>query len=167
MSIILFIFNSCFRAALQAVQDVWCVRPLVVREGGTMPVIRFLQDTLRVPAIHLPIGQASDAAHMPNERIRIVNLKKVTIKFKIYHKSSLLGNGCIATILFESSSSIKNLLNLSFFFLFSLFSRPVLPNLFLSVFHVNLFILFFTAHFSCLRSFPVQLAAFSSSGIHY
>lgn len=65
-----------FRAALRAVQDVWGIRPLVVREGGTMPVIRFLQDQLRVPAINLPIGQASDGAHMPNERIRIVNLKK-------------------------------------------------------------------------------------------
>lgn len=65
------------RAAVQAIEDVWSIRPLIVREGGTMPVIRFLQDCLNVPAVHLPLGQASDAAHMPNERIKIINLKKV------------------------------------------------------------------------------------------
>jgi len=41
-----------------------------------MPVIRFLQDRLRVPTIQLPLGQASDAAHLPNERLRILNLHR-------------------------------------------------------------------------------------------
>lgn len=29
---------------------------------------------LNAPAIHLPLGQSSDAPHLPNERIRLLNL---------------------------------------------------------------------------------------------
>jgi acetylornithine deacetylase/succinyl-diaminopimelate desuccinylase-like protein len=30
--------------------------------------------TLKAPAIHIPVGQSSDAPHLPNERIRLLNL---------------------------------------------------------------------------------------------
>ncbi len=41
-----------------------------------MRVTTFLERTLQAPAMHLPLGQASDAPHLPNERIRLLNLTK-------------------------------------------------------------------------------------------
>lgn len=51
-------------------------KPLYIREGGSIPAIRFLEKQFGAPAAHLPCGQASDAAHLENERIRMVNLIK-------------------------------------------------------------------------------------------
>lgn len=39
-----------------------------------MPLTAWLEQTLEAPAIHLPLGQSSDAPHLPNERIRVLNL---------------------------------------------------------------------------------------------
>lgn len=51
-------------------------RPLFIREGGSIPAIRFLEKEFDAPAAHLPCGQASDSAHLDNERIRVLNLFK-------------------------------------------------------------------------------------------
>ncbi|CAK7198032.1 hypothetical protein SEUCBS139899_000690 [Sporothrix eucalyptigena] len=57
-------------------------RPLYIREGGSIPAIRFLEKQFGAPAAHLPCGQASDAAHLDNERLRVVNLLKSRSIFK-------------------------------------------------------------------------------------
>ena len=49
-------------------------RPLYIREGGSIPAIRFLEKEFDAPAAHLPCGQASDNAHLDNERVRVLNL---------------------------------------------------------------------------------------------
>ncbi|KAH0545258.1 hypothetical protein FGG08_000712 [Glutinoglossum americanum] len=49
-------------------------RPLYIREGGSIPSIRFLEKQFSAPAAHLPCGQASDSAHLDNERFRLANL---------------------------------------------------------------------------------------------
>jgi di- and tripeptidase len=51
-------------------------RPLYIREGGSIPAIRFLEKEFNAPAAHLPCGQASDSAHLANERLRVLNLFK-------------------------------------------------------------------------------------------
>jgi di- and tripeptidase len=51
-------------------------KPLYIREGGSIPSIRFLEKEFGAPAAHLPCGQASDSAHLDNERLRINNLYK-------------------------------------------------------------------------------------------
>lgn len=51
-------------------------KPLYIREGGSIPAIRFLEMEFNAPAAHLPCGQASDSAHLDNERIRLLNLYK-------------------------------------------------------------------------------------------
>lgn len=50
--------------------------PLYIREGGSIPAIRFLEKEFKAPAAHLPCGRASDAAHLSNERMSVVNLLK-------------------------------------------------------------------------------------------
>lgn len=49
-------------------------KPLYIREGGSIPAIRFLEKEFDAPAAHFPCGQASDSAHLKNERLRLVNL---------------------------------------------------------------------------------------------
>ena len=49
-------------------------KPLYIREGGSIPAIRFLEKEFNAPAAHLPCGQASDNAHLDNERLRLSNL---------------------------------------------------------------------------------------------
>jgi di- and tripeptidase len=51
-------------------------KPLYIREGGSIPAIRFLEKEFNAPAAHFPCGQASDSAHLDNERLRLVNLYK-------------------------------------------------------------------------------------------
>lgn len=48
--------------------------PVAIREGGSIPAIALLEQELGATAVHLPMGQASDAAHLADERIRSVNL---------------------------------------------------------------------------------------------
>ncbi|KAI9736581.1 MAG: hypothetical protein M1818_006092 [Claussenomyces sp. TS43310] len=61
-------------------------RPLYIREGGSIPSIRFLEKEFRAPAAHLPCGQASDSAHLDNERLRLSNLYKSREIFKYVFK---------------------------------------------------------------------------------
>jgi di- and tripeptidase len=57
-------------------------KPLYIREGGSIPSIRFLEKEFDAPAAHLPCGQASDSAHLDNERMRLSNLYKSKEIFK-------------------------------------------------------------------------------------
>lgn len=52
------------------------VKPVFIREGGSIPTIRFLEKEFSAPAANLPCGQASDNAHLDNERMRVENLYK-------------------------------------------------------------------------------------------
>lgn len=86
--------NEIFRTLEQAIIKVWNLdgvkdgksrtengevrgkRPLYIREGGSIPSIRFLEKEFGAPAAHLPCGQATDSAHLENERLRVLNLLK-------------------------------------------------------------------------------------------
>ena len=57
-------------------------KPLYIREGGSIPAIRFLEQEFNAPAAHLPCGQASDSAHLDNERLRLLNLHNSREIFK-------------------------------------------------------------------------------------
>jgi di- and tripeptidase len=50
--------------------------PLFIREGGSIPALSFLESEFAAPAAMFPMGQASDNAHLDNERIRVENLTK-------------------------------------------------------------------------------------------
>lgn len=62
-------------------------KPLYIREGGSIPSIRFLEKEFGAPAAHLPCGQASDSAHLDNERLRLSNLYKSREIFKKVFKA--------------------------------------------------------------------------------
>ena len=60
----------------ESIEKEWGMKPLYVREGGTMPVARLLEELLLAPAVMIPMGQSSDNPHLANERIRRSNLIK-------------------------------------------------------------------------------------------
>jgi len=71
-----------YKAAEDAICKTWGVKPMAVREGGTIPIISYIETALNTKALLLPMGQASDAAHLRNERIRLENLDKGKEVFK-------------------------------------------------------------------------------------
>jgi di- and tripeptidase len=65
-----------FRTLEEAIEAEWGVEPLRIREGGSIPSIPFLEKVFGCHALHLPLGQSSDQAHLPNERISISHLHR-------------------------------------------------------------------------------------------
>ena len=68
-----------FRSLERAVRLEWELgneSPSIIREGGSIPAIAILEKELGAQAVHLPMGQSSDRAHLPNERIRLMNLQR-------------------------------------------------------------------------------------------
>lgn len=57
---------SCFAAAEYAIEQVWKIAPTYTREGGTVPNTNYLERVFKAPALHLPLGQSTDNAHLPN-----------------------------------------------------------------------------------------------------
>ncbi|KAI0350342.1 Zn-dependent exopeptidase [Trametes cingulata] len=65
-----------FYALENAVKDEWGVEPLRIREGGSIPSIPYLEKEFSCHALHLPLGQSTDQAHLPDERISLSNLRR-------------------------------------------------------------------------------------------
>eukprot|EP00056_Hartaetosiga_gracilis_P013999 m.238430 g.238430 ORF g.238430 m.238430 type:complete len:143 (-) comp13930_c0_seq33:51-479(-) len=68
--------SQYFGCAANAIKKVWGMDPYYVCEGGTMHTTSILVEHCNAPALNLPIGQSSDSAHLPKERIRISNIVK-------------------------------------------------------------------------------------------
>eukprot|EP00850_Spirogloea_muscicola_P002699 SM000010S04337 [mRNA] locus=s10:1062363:1070596:- [translate_table: standard] len=62
-----------YKTAEKAIEKQWGMRPMYVREGGTLPVLPFLEKVLGAPALQLPISQATDHSAPQNERLRWMN----------------------------------------------------------------------------------------------
>lgn len=63
-------------AAEQAIYDEWKVRPLWIREGGSLPSLPLLESHFNACVVHLPMGGPGDSAHLVNERTSIANLQR-------------------------------------------------------------------------------------------
>ncbi len=46
-----------FKAAESAIEQEWGQKPLFIREGGSVPAIRWLEKRLKAAAVHIPMGQ--------------------------------------------------------------------------------------------------------------
>lgn len=66
--------SKYFKAVENAIEEEWKMKPLCIREGGSIPAVRWLEKFCNAPAVHIPFGQSSDQAHLHNERIRLLNL---------------------------------------------------------------------------------------------
>lgn len=74
--------NRAFQVLKTALRGEWDMEPLFIREGGSIPAVRFLEKAFDAPAAQLPCGQASDGAHLDNERLCVLNFIKTRNVFK-------------------------------------------------------------------------------------
>ena len=56
-----------YRAAEKANQQVYGVRPVPVRSGGSIPIISTFEQVLGIKSVLMGFGLESDAIHSPNE----------------------------------------------------------------------------------------------------
>ena len=47
--------SDVYKVAERAIERVWGMTPLYIREGGSIPAIRFLEQTFQANAIHIPL----------------------------------------------------------------------------------------------------------------
>lgn len=87
-----------YQAAARALERVWGLRPSFIREGGTIPVTSCLERLLGAPAVHLSLGQASDNAHLDNERMSLKALfkGKQTLQLFMHELARLYPGPCAA-----------------------------------------------------------------------
>ncbi len=64
------------QAMAQALQEVWGTPPVYKREGGSVPVLGFLQDILGVDSINIGFALPDDNMHGPNEKLHLPTLYK-------------------------------------------------------------------------------------------
>lgn len=72
--------NAVYKLLYEKMKKAWgpsVQDPLLIREGGSIPSIRFLEKAFNAPAAQIPCGQGSDNAHLKNEKLRIINLFKL------------------------------------------------------------------------------------------
>ena len=62
-----------YRAAEEAYEDVFGIRPVPVRSGGSIPIISAFEEILGAKTILMGFGLESDAIHSPNENFLLEN----------------------------------------------------------------------------------------------
>ncbi len=60
-----------FEAAMAAQEDVWGKRPVLIREGGSIPIVGIFNEVLEVPVMLIGFGLSDDRLHSPNEKFNI------------------------------------------------------------------------------------------------
>ncbi|KGO00228.1 dipeptidase [Porphyromonas sp. COT-290 OH3588] len=65
-----------YRAAEEAVEVAFGVRPLAVRRGGSIPIIAVFERVLGIKTVLMGFGLESNAIHSPNENMRLDFFRK-------------------------------------------------------------------------------------------
>lgn len=65
--------SDAVRAASEALEAVWGVKPVFDRQGGTVPVVAMIKDVLGVESLMLGFGLPSDNIHGPDEKQHLPN----------------------------------------------------------------------------------------------
>jgi acetylornithine deacetylase/succinyl-diaminopimelate desuccinylase-like protein len=55
----------------KAMETVWGAKPIFRREGGSIPVVAYIQDVLGAECVNTGFGLPDDRIHSPNERQHI------------------------------------------------------------------------------------------------
>lgn len=60
--------SAALKAGAQALEEVWGIKVVFDRQGGTVPVVAYIQEILGVDSLMLGFGLPSDNIHGPNEK---------------------------------------------------------------------------------------------------
>jgi len=63
--------DPMLRAAVRALERSWTKKPVMAREGGSIPVMQTFQETHNVPCILIGFGLDDDQVHAPNEKFSL------------------------------------------------------------------------------------------------
>jgi succinyl-diaminopimelate desuccinylase len=58
-------------AAGRAIESAFGVKPVLIREGGSIPIVTQFQNVLECDCLLLGWGLSDDNAHSPNEKFRV------------------------------------------------------------------------------------------------
>lgn len=64
------------QAMSKALETIWGVKPQFKREGGTIPVVGYMQDLLGMESVLTGFGLPEDRMHSPNERLHLPTWEK-------------------------------------------------------------------------------------------
>jgi acetylornithine deacetylase/succinyl-diaminopimelate desuccinylase-like protein len=80
------------QAAGRAIEQGFGQKPVLMREGGSIPVVATFQEVLGLPSVLFGVGLPDDRIHAPNEKLDLAN----------FH------NGIIASaVLYEEIASVQ------------------------------------------------------------
>ena len=65
--------SVALQAATKAFEEVWNTSPMLVREGGSIPIVAQFKEILGCDIVLMGFGLDSDAVHSPNEHFGLVN----------------------------------------------------------------------------------------------
>ncbi|MEK7257925.1 MAG: M20/M25/M40 family metallo-hydrolase, partial [Bacteroidota bacterium] len=68
--------HPAIRAAKSALREVFGTPPLLLRSGGTVPVVHLIKKSLGIPVVMMGFGLPADHIHAPNERFYLPNFFK-------------------------------------------------------------------------------------------
>jgi acetylornithine deacetylase/succinyl-diaminopimelate desuccinylase-like protein len=63
--------HPMLEAAKRALRRAWTREPVMIREGGSIPVMSTFEETHGLPAILLGFGLDDDQVHSPNEKFSL------------------------------------------------------------------------------------------------
>jgi acetylornithine deacetylase/succinyl-diaminopimelate desuccinylase-like protein len=65
--------NPYVQAAARAIEKGFGQRPVLTREGGSIPVVSTFQEELGLPSVLFGVGLPDENAHAPNEKLDVAN----------------------------------------------------------------------------------------------
>lgn len=69
--------NHAYQVLSEEIKNTWGTEPLFVREGGSIPCVRYLEKIFDTAAVQIPCGQSTDKCHLDNENLRIKNFTQM------------------------------------------------------------------------------------------
>jgi acetylornithine deacetylase/succinyl-diaminopimelate desuccinylase-like protein len=79
--------SAAVQAAIEAFKTVWGKEPLFTREGGTVPVVGYVQELLGLDSLLLGFGLPDDNLHAPNEKFHLPNYYRgIETYIHFYHQ---------------------------------------------------------------------------------
>ena len=73
-----------YKAAAEAIKEVYGEYPDYTREGGSIPITCYLEDATRMNVLLLPVGACDDMAHSQNEKFNVSNMLNAIKVLGIY-----------------------------------------------------------------------------------
>jgi acetylornithine deacetylase/succinyl-diaminopimelate desuccinylase-like protein len=65
------IHHPATRALSNALEHVWGVQPVFKRDGGSIPIVAYMQRYLKTESVLTGFGLADDNIHSPNEKLHL------------------------------------------------------------------------------------------------